>query len=418
MGKDEYYLPAKAFFLFHLHVGIRIALRIFIPAVGLFFSLYYVLGPEFFLSLLAALLDGGFLLSGIFTILVFSIIAGFAARRVCLGLNGWIRHLPASSLMHRRMTSIALFTAQIPILIILAVLVYISSNLFEVTAEPYLIGLPFVGLASSIGILHVKRKIISRPLAASSGILLSSNDWGLLIAGIFMLLAADAVSGPLVHKLKRSNFHKPSKGRLLVAFINWRAMRLRLLIPYLLSLPVLGASQIFIINNNPSPLLAEQVIRFGGASGMMLFCSVFAGVLSARRPPWPWIRSLPWPARSRILADFSFIYLHTIPFLIMVGVMNLKSMIPIAASSPLFVLYSVYSIRQSPDSPMGPSGKVLLLGAVAALILCLMPWSSLFFLGLAPWIFRKTTQAEKKHKVSKWIELHHLAAGDSLSWSE
>jgi hypothetical protein len=418
MGKNGQDLPAKAFFIFHLHVGTRLALRIFIPAVAFFFTLYYVLRPELFLSLMASLLDGGFLLSGIFTTLLCLITASFAARRVCLGLNGWIRHLPAAGSTHRRMAGIATFIAQIPLLIILAGLAIMSSKIFKVPAAPYLTGLTLVGLACGLCVLPIKRKIISRPLAILVGILSASNNWMLLIAGVYLLLAADTLSGPLVQKKRHPKFHKPFKGPLLVAFINWRALRLRFLIPYLFSLPFLGAAQLFIVNNSPPPLLAERVIRFGGAMGLIFFCSVFVNMLAARRPPWPWIRSLPWPAKSRILLDTSFICLHVLPFLIIVGKMDLKSMLPLAVSSPLFLLHSVYSIRHTFVSPMSASGKVLLYGVMGALFLCLIPWSSLLFLALTPWIFKEAVKAEKSQKVSQWLELHHLAAGDPLSWSD
>jgi hypothetical protein len=66
---------------------------------------------------------------------------------------------------------------------------------------------------------------------------------------------------------------------------------------------------------------------------------------------------------------------------------------------------------------MGASGKILFFGAFIALLICLIPLSSLFFLALTPLSLRAAVQAEKHQKVSKWIELHHLAAGDSLSWS-
>lgn len=90
-------LMMSAVFRFHLHVGIRLALRIFVPVVSIFIALYYLLRPELFNSLMAQILDGGFLLSGITTTFFCLIIAGFASRRICLGLNGWIRHLHRSN---------------------------------------------------------------------------------------------------------------------------------------------------------------------------------------------------------------------------------------------------------------------------------------------------------------------------------
>jgi len=107
-----------------------------------------------------------------------------------------------------------------------------------------------------------------------------------------------------------------------------------------------------------------------------------------------------------------------LPLVVLAGTMYWASMLPLALSLPLFAAYSAYSIRQAPESAMGASGKVLLFGTLASLSLCLSPWSSLFFLALTPLALNEATKAEKLLKVSRWLELHHLAAGDSLSWSE
>ncbi len=408
----------KAVFLFHLHVGTRLALRIFIPVVSIFFALYYLLRPELFNSLMAWILDSGFLLSGIITTLFCLIIAGFASRRICLGLTGWMRHLPIKGTIQRQTAGIAIFIAQIPALTIMAGLALVAMKLYQVPAAAFLVGLPLVGLACGLGVMSVEKKLITRPLAVLAGICSASNDWRFLGGGVFLLAAAEVISGSLVHKKKRAKFHKPLIDMLFVPSINWRALRLRSVVPYLLSLPFLGAAQLFIANNNPSPHLAEQMIRFGGALSLTFFCSIFTHMLASRRPPWPWVRSLPWPAKTRIIWDASFVGLHMLPLVVLAGTMYWASMLPLALSLPLFAAYSAYSIRQAPESAMGASGKVLLFGTLASLSLCLSPWSSLFFLALTPLALNEATKAEKLLKVSRWLELHHLAAGDSLSWSE
>jgi hypothetical protein len=408
----------NAVFRFHLRVGTRLALRIFIPVISIFFALYYLLRPELFHSLMAQILDGGFLLSGVTTTFICLIFAGFASRRVCLGLNGWIRHLPSGGNTNRRMAVIAIAMAQIPILVILAALAVVATKLYKVAAIPYFAGLPLVALSCGLCVLCVERKWVSGTLAAMASLGFSSNNWAFLAAGILLFVAADGLSGPLAKKKKRSRFHGAFKGKFLVATINWRALRLRPLVFYLLSLPFLGAAQLFIANNHPSPQLAEQMIRFGGALALVLFCSLFATTLASRRPPWPWIRSLPWTAKTRIVGDACFIGLHAIPLVIFTGAMKLESVLPVAISLPLLAAYSAHSIRQTPESALGATGKILLLGTFASLFLCLIPWSCLFLLGLTPLVLKKAIDAEKNQKVSRWLELHHLAAGDSLSWSE
>ncbi len=408
----------NAVFRFHLHVGTRLALRIFVPIVAVFFALYYLLRPELFNSLMVLILEGGFLLSGTITAFFCLIIASFASRRVFLGLNGWIRHLPATGMIHRRMAGIAILFAQLPVLAIMAGLTIVAMKLEKVSAIPYLFGLPLVGLSCGFCVLPVEKNFITRPLAVLAGICFASNNWGFLAVGFPLLIAADGISGPLVKKKKRKRFHRLYRGMFLVATINWRALRWRSLVPYFLSLPFLGGAQLFVTNNDPAPRLAEQMIRFGGSLSLILFCSIFTKMLASRRPPWPWVRSLPWSARSRILWDTFFIGLHMLPLLVLPGIMNPKSLFALTASLPLFAAYSACSIRHAPESSTGSSGRILLLGTIASLLLCLFPWSSLLFLASLPLILNAGIEAEKHQKVSQWLELHHLAAGDSLSWSE
>ncbi len=417
MSKKGRENASQAFFFFHLHVGTRLSLRIFIPLVAVFFSLYYVLGYEFFLSLMATVLDGGFPLSGIFTSLILMITAKFAARRICLGLCGWIRHLPAEGSIRRRMAGIAVFIAQIPILVILAILALLAAKLYSIPALPYLVGLPFAGLSCSFCVMPIKSKLISRPLASFASICLASNEWVILAGGTILLIAADWMSGPLVVKKKHSRFRTHLKGSFFIGTINWRALKLRLLFPYLLSLPFIGATRLFLANNDVSSLLAERVIRFGGALSLIIFCSIFSTLLATRRPPWPWIRSLPWSATSRLIWDSAFISLHLLPLLLIIGLLNLQALLPLILALPLFAVHSSYSIRQAPGSRMGASGKVLFFGVFSVLLLCLIPLSSVIFLVLAPLFIKEAVNSEKRQKVSLWLEIHHLAAGDSLSWS-
>jgi hypothetical protein len=408
----------NAVFRFHLHVGTRLALRIFVPVVSIFFASYYLLRPELFNSLMAQLLDGGFFLSGIFTTSFCLITAGFASRRICLGLTGWIRHLPIQGIFQRRMAGLAISIAQIPALAIFAGLAVVAMKLYRVEAAPYLTGLPLVGLSCGQCVLPVEKKVISRLLAGLAAIGFSSNNWVFLAGGILLVVVADGISGPLLQKKKKSKFKKPLRGMLLVAAINWRALRLRPLVIHLLSILFLGAAQLFIANNNPSPFLTEKMIRFGGALSLVLFCSVFANMMALRRPPWPWIRSMPWSARTRILWDSFFIGLHALPLIIISGLLDLKSMVPLTISLPAIAVYSAFSMRQARESTTGALGKVLLLGTFGSLLLCLLPWSSVLFVALSPLVLHMGTMAEKQQKVSQWLELHHLAAGDSLSWSE
>ena len=409
--------PAFAFFLFHLHVGTRLALRAFVPLVGAVFALFYILKPEFFLSLMGTLLQTGFLLSGLPTTFFILIVAGLAARRVCLGLSGWIRHLPADSATRRRTAALAVFIAQSPALLILAILGLAASKMIGFSAAPYLAGLPLLGWASSLAVLPVERRILSRVLATLACLCFSSTLWGLFLGGAVLLAGADKISGPLTLKRKPPDFRRTSPGNFFLFSLGWRALGLRLFIPYLLALFPLGAARLFALNNNPTPALSDAMVRFGGALGLVIFSAFFSHLLALRRPPWPWARSLPWSAKQKVLLDSLFIGLHSLPLLVLTAMISPLAALPLVIASPSLALWAACSVRHTPSSPLGAWGWILTAGTLAALLLSLVPWASFLVLSVSPFILKQAIQIERRQKVSRWLELHHLAAGDSLSWS-
>jgi hypothetical protein len=410
--------PAFAFFLFHLHVGTRLALRTFVPLVCVVFALFYILRPEFFSSLVGTLLQGGFLLSGLPATLFSLTVAGLASRRIGLGLSGWIRHLPVDSATHRRTAGLAVFVAQCPALLILAVLGLAATEITGLSVAPYLAGLPLLGLASGLAVLPVKRRIPSRVLAILGCLCFSSARWGFFPIGAVLLAAADRISGPLTLKRKRPVFRRTFPGKFFLFSLGWRALWPRLFIPYVLALFPLGAARLFALNNNLAPALSDAVARFGGAMGLVIFSALFSHLLALRRPPWPWARSLPLSAKQRVLSDSLFISLHTLPLLVLSATMGLLPALSLIIASPSLALWAASSVRQTPSSRTGALGRILIAGTLAALLLSLMPWASFFVLSCSPFILKQAIQIEQRHKVSRWLELHHLAAGDSLSWSK
>jgi len=76
------------------------------------------------------------------------------------------------------------------------------------------------------------------------------------------------------------------------------------------------------------------------------------------------------------------------------------------------------AMRQVAERRTRSYGLVLLNGTLWALSLSLIPLISLVFLALTPLAFKIAAEKEKNQKVSLWLELHHLAAGDPLSWSQ
>jgi hypothetical protein len=411
--------PALAFFRFHLSAGIRTAIRTLAPLVALIFALYYIFRIEFFVLLAQALfIESGNLVSALFFSAVSLGTAAIAAPRICLGLTGWIRHLPLNSQTNRRLAGLAIFAALIPVLVFLAIPQIILLKNLEMPLTIHVLGLPFLGLASALCVLPVQRKRLARPLAVAACLLSIWGKWPLLLAGALAIVVCDLVSGPLLPVRKRPHFHRGLKGYLFYATISWRALKLRFLASYIFALLVIGASALFISNNSLNPYLSTKAVLFGGALSLAIVCAGTGSILASRRPPWPWARSLPWSAGQRIVMDSLFLGVQAIPLLILVAIMNPAASAPLALSLPLLTLYTSLVIRRSSEYRMGVSGKIFMLGLPGSLLITLLPFISFLYLASAPLALKYAVKEERCQKVSRWLEMHHLAAGDSLSWSK
>ncbi len=407
---------AHAFLVFHSSVGTRLALRKMASVLSIVFALYYLFRPELFYSLIASLIQAKTIMAGVISTIFSLSIAVMAAPRVFHGLDGWMRHLPSSSLIQRRMSTLAVFMAQLPVLIILAFLSILAGGRHEFFPTTYLIGLPILGFASAQCVTPVDRKFISKPLAFLACIFSTSGTWWLLLGSVILLFITDVISGPLSSTRRRSRFHQALHGSWLNMTISWRALRLRLFLPYIYSLIVLGITALFLLNNIVDTSMALKTVRFGGTLSIALFCGLVANSLATRRPPWPWARSLPWSARKRIFMDSFLLSLHAIPVLIAVALMNLQALWPLIVGLPMFTLFASRAMRLGLEDRMGALGKILLAGTLGALLISLLPFISLFFFALTPLALKYAEKEEQKQKVTLWLELHHLAAGDSLSW--
>jgi hypothetical protein len=123
--------PFRALARFHLAAGARLAAVVLAPAFAAGFGAGMLLGVDF-LNSLARLLygsDGPHPAGASGAIWIGAVAIGAAhtaAPRVCRGLSGWMRHLPADGLAHRRAAALAIFTAQLPLSLLLAVLVPVA----------------------------------------------------------------------------------------------------------------------------------------------------------------------------------------------------------------------------------------------------------------------------------------------------
>jgi hypothetical protein len=257
-----------------------------------------------------------------------------------------------------------------------------------------------------------------RPLALTACVCSASGSWPFLVASGILIVICDLVSGPLTPAKKRPGFRFSAKGIWLYFIMAWRAIRLRLILPYMFSSAILGLTWLFLLNNTLEILLAEKIIRFGGALSLAATCALLANVLTVRRPAWPWSRSLPWSSRHRIILDFSFLGVHALFLFIPIAMLDMKAVIPLFFSLPLTLIYSTAVIRQASEYRMGAYGRIMTFGFLQALLLCFYPLISGLFLASTPVVMYYAIHKERVLKVSRWMERHHLAAGDSLSWSK
>lgn len=408
-----------AFLIFHLHVGIRVALRILAPVLAAIFGLYYILKPEFFIFLARTIFkESGNLALGLFFALLVLPVAFGVSPRVCYGLGGWVRHLPAGSALHRRLAALAIFTAMIPMLAVLGALASISFWTSRQDVILSILGLVSLGLASSASSLPVKRRPITTPIGILACVLCASGTAALLGLGIGLVIATDQLSGPIMPVRKSRRYRGLLKGFSLLTVLSWRAVRLKIALPYLFSILVLLASTLFLRNNSLSPRLISSAVRFGGTLCLAAFLAILANILAVKRPPWPWLRSLPLSSPQRILADSLFLAARASILLIPIFMIQRQSIVAVAAFIPVAAARTAGLIRRACELRSGAAGTLLLEGFVCALFLSLWSWTAVFFLACAPPAFLDAVRKEQNQKVSLWLEIHHLAAGDSLSWSQ
>ena len=403
-------------FRFHLRVGARLALRRLAPVAAVFLALYVILRPEFFAALIAALGRGSGWIQGVFSAMLALLFASLAAPRLFLGLNGWLRHLPSRASQRRRAALAGMWISLVPVLLGLA-FVYVMANLHTRSINSaYLAGLPVLGWAAAQAALPVQHTDRSRLLSLPAALLSASGGWPYLGLSLALLWAADLVSGPFGRSRRTPVRSSHARTRGLSFVILWRALRWRLLPWYVLSgLPLL-LSYAYLSNSVVTSLQRQRALLFGTALAMVCFTALAASGAAARRPVWPWLRCLPGSAQVRILGDALFLGLHAAPLLIPLGFMDFYASAAAGLGLPALSLYAAAVIRRAPEQKMSALGMISLVGTLGAMMLALFPPAALVGLALVPLLLKFGVGLDRDQKVSRWLEIHHLAAGDPYSW--
>jgi hypothetical protein len=421
---------AAALVVFHLAVGARLAMRLFLPVMIAAASAVMLFGGQAvqFLATVAALCFGGDRGGGSAALVSACCVAGAAtaAPRVCRGLDGWLRHLPATAAAHRRSAALAVAAAQAPILLGLAGLVPLAVHPPPAILGRWL-GVAVAALAAALAVMPVAGRRWTRPLALVAAWLAASGQLAAVAAALALMAAADRLAGPLAPRRRRlpapgqTVGPQSAAGHRLIDRVEiriaWRALGGALAGAYLAGLLPLAATALFSVNNDLGPEEAALAERLGGASSLVLLLAALAGRLAMRRPAWPWARSLPWGAARRVGADAALLAVPALPLLV-----GLAWVAPLPAASagallPALALRAAGAMRRAPERRAGAAGEVLAEGLLAAGAVALVPWLCFAALAAVPFAWRAAAERERRQKVSRWLALHHLAAGDPQAWS-
>jgi hypothetical protein len=409
----------RAMLRFHSRVGVRLALRVLAPALAVLFALFYILRPEFFIYFAEVILfDSGPLARGAFSALIAFAAARAAAPRICYGLGGWMRHLPSSGPLVRRMAVLAIFIAQTPVLGVLLVFAVLTARQAPGQIPVNALGLIGLGFSAAAAAVRTRRRGPRLALGLAAGVLCASGRWALLALGFALLGIVDRISGPIGPSKTAPTFRSIWTLFGLPTAVAGRAVGPKILISYALSGGVLVLMLAFLRNNPVSGPTAIAAARLGGTLALAVFLAGAASILAAKRPPWPLARTWPRSARRRVLADALFLALPAVPLLIPIGLIEPRAVPAAAACLPLLGLRAAAAVRLDPELRFGAWAKVLAEGAFAAAVVCFEPLTSIAFLLLAGPALRAAARLDKRQKVSRWLALHHLSAGDPLSWSE
>jgi hypothetical protein len=453
----------RAIFAFHLRVGARVALLGLVPVLGSTAGALIFLGPDDVKGLTDVLFgrDAGFLPALLLLGVALSL-AGFAAPRVVTGLAGWLRHLPATGASHRRAAVLAIAVAQAPMFLLIALLAAVprlTGSAATSDAAVRWAGLPLIALAAAFAVLAARgaatavpgaappsgmaalgarRGAAVLPAALAAGLCAGLGSWTAIAAALALLAFADLAAGSLqrspasrswtveITATTAGTATTMTKGprrsaAALTARIAWRAVGWRrTAAAFGIAAPPLAAAAFF-LHNNPPPLVSLQeqagAALLGGGTACALLLAHVAGLLATRRPAWPWARTLPWSSRRRVLSDAAFLAALCLPLAAAAACLRPAALAPLLATLPFLALRAAAALRRSPENRVGAMGAVLAEGLLVAGALALLPWLALAFLAAAPWAARDGAARERRLKVSRWMERHHLSAGDPASWS-
>jgi len=404
---------------FHVRVGARLALQ----SSTLFFATLLALvmlnmDPPALVRALAAGLFGVPRSAPVYVglaIIAYTLTA-WAAPPMAYGLNGWIRHLAAGSLAHRRAMTAAMAAVLSPLILAIAALGWVAAGNGPASDPAVWVRIALIlGAASVAAVPAVRQHLAIFCCLGSSAFACSDLAWG-LAASALMLTAAELASGPLRTPRRRKRLWGSARLPLPIQ-IALRATGARIPAAYTKSLLVFGATILFVANNDLTGDLRLGTFRFGSLMALVALLSGTAADLTQRRPVWPWARSLPWSASRRVGEDCFFLGLVSLPLLALVAMVNPAALAAGLVALPLLTLRAASLMRHLPERQSG-SLSFLAEGYVVASLSALLPWTFFLWIALSVPAFLLACREDRDLRATRWLRLRHSPTGDSLSWSD
>jgi len=412
----------RSLVLFHLSGGARVAAR---NAIATICAVIIILGsapdPLVWLRFLALGVAGAGFGSGPLiglTVLAYAL-ARDAVPRLTLGLGGWMRSLSVGGAQHRRGVVFGLPIVQLPLLAAVLLAVGLTLSVYRVPLSwPKLLGAVVTLVAAGATAVPSRRWPVALPLFAASALLASLGRWDTLAASLALFAIGDLAAGALRFPARRAAVPTPAApGTLRMFRFTWRALGWRLLGPAPLPAFALAAAWFYTRNNELGPADTAFVARLWSVIALALYVGAVGDTIASRRPPWPWIRSLPWPSLDRAIDDAIAVGAPAVVVALAVAVVDARTVVIALASIAPLASLAVWLLHGARRRLTRVSGPMIIVGSGLATAVAFWPWIIVAALAATPLLVRLAARRDRREVVTGWKELHHDATGDSLAWS-
>jgi len=349
--------------------------------------------------------------------------AAIAAPRVALGSTGWMGSLPVPAATMRRAAVVAVSSTQIFLIVVTIASIAATAILYGATlSSAKLVGIPLILLASGLVVLPLERKAGGAAAWIALGLAIPGR-WTSDIASVLALALADRFAGG-ISRTRSSGRRRTSRWTALASPVaHWVRLTMRtvpaarIFSDGILTVVFVGFGYLVVLNNpDLNATDSARAIRICGMLGLMSAAAAFATTVVRRRQPWPWLRSLPWSSRQRVVGDclvmaapLGITALSLLP-------LDWRSAVALALLVPPMATAAAVGIRRGSRRQTSAALEPVALGLAAGTLVALWPWTAMLGLVAAPWLFRWATRLDLASVVTRWDELNHDAPGDS-AWA-